>query len=112
MKIEVKIGDSKVDWHVGSIGMKHLILLSTYNISTLPKFAKSIGSGEWMDKATNEVISEMDNCEKKLIIEIELELKKAKDFMKKKYPIRYKLSYWKVIIKNPIKALIAKWLVK
>jgi len=54
----------------------------------------------------------MDNCTKKLIREAELEIKKAKELLKEKYPKEYKREYQYVLIKNPFKTLLAKWLLR
>lgn len=48
-----------------------------------------------------------------LIKEVESELKKAKNLMKDKYPIRTKVAFYKTILTNPLKFLAAKlWLRK
>lgn len=69
-----------------------------------------IGEGN-LTACTNSCILEMDNETSLLIKQAEQALIEAKDEMKRKFPIRSKLSYLLFLLKNPFKTLLGKtWL--
>jgi hypothetical protein len=110
MILDVSIQQHDQEYFIGKIALIEDITLKTEDIRVLPQFIKGLGNGQWLETATRQTVSEMDNCTKKLIRESEAELVKAKRFLKENYPIRYRLSFVKVILKNPFKTLIAKCL--
>lgn len=112
MNIDVTISDNNQEYFLGNTSLDGYCKMWATDMKMLPAFHKELDSNDWLKKATDEVRSEMDNCTKKLIREAELEIKKAKEFLKEKYPKEYKRQYQYVLIKNPFKTLLAKWLLR
>jgi hypothetical protein len=77
----------------------------------IKKMRENFEGNEWIEKSTNYAVSQMDNDTKKLIREAGIEIEKAKEVLKEKYPTDYKREFWRVIKKHPFKSLLA-WLLK
>lgn len=112
MIINVTRQENNSVFEIGNISMIGYIGLKAKYLSIIHACIINFGAGEWLEISRRLAISELDNCTKIIISEAEAELKKAKEFIKKTYPIRYKWSYYKIIIKNPVKTIIAKCLLK
>jgi hypothetical protein len=112
MTIDVTTSEDNQDYFIGNIPLINTCKLNASHILTIGSLGKEFGGGIWLYESIRLSKLEMDNCDKRLIREAEEEIKKAKEFLKVNYPIKYKLSYYKVILKNPIKTLIAKWLLR
>lgn len=112
MEIEISTSKEKIEYYFPSCPMVNTISLAMPDIITVTALVKGFGSGDWLINAINQTKSEMISEESKLIDEAIKELVCAKKFIKEKYPIRYKFAYIKTIMKNPIKTLIAKWLLR
>lgn len=85
-----------------------LCRVKAQSLSQIGTFIKSCPDREWLDRATHEASKLMENDTSILIRETERELKKAKALLKKHHPIKYRLSFYRVIITNPIKSIL--WL--
>lgn len=112
MNINVTIQENNSEYELGHISLINNVPLLLSDLSIVLSLIKANGGGEWLDNATIFAYDKMDNCTKKLIREAEAELIKAKKFMKDNYPTKYKWSFIKLILKNPIKTVIAKCLLK
>lgn len=110
-EIEITTGKGS-EWFLGKIQLKDRLWFNLEGTLRLKAFCLQFGPGEWIDQAINLSKQEQDNCEKKAIRKAESEVLKAKQFLKNNYPVRYKWAYYKVILKNPLKTLIAKWLLR
>src|SRR5688500_2291055 len=98
----------KSEYKLGPIPMVDFVKVNAMSLSNIRKLVNATPDKNWLNEATYQAMSTMDNCSKKLIREARRELDKAKTELKKNHPIRYKLSFWKVIIKNPIKSLLCR----
>ena len=80
-----------------------LIPIQAQVLNGIKLFLESYESNEWLRKASVNVLSFL------YLKEANIQLAKAKQLQKERFPNKVKLEVWKQIFKNPIKSL---WLLK
>jgi hypothetical protein len=96
-------GEVKTELPDCKIPLMELVPVQIQVLKGLKLFLESYESKEWLHKASVNVLSRL------YLKEANIQLAKAKQLQKERYPNRVKLEVWKQLFKNPIKSL---WLLK
>lgn len=110
INVTIQEADNEQEFVIGHIFIIDRLQMHMEELTNLRLYTKAFGTGYWLSEATIHVASMMDNCTKKIIRELEAEIRRSTLLLKEHFPTRYKIEYYKVIIKNPLKTLLAKWL--